>query len=165
MAIATEKLTIAEFERQYGSEKPYYEFWHGEAVQKSMPTWLHALLQRILMDLLSQAGYKAGSEVKLKIDPELQLIPDVVATRGRIELPYPTNPLEIVVEILSADDAMSRVLAKCRAYQSWGFEQIYVVDPEARVVFRWAENRLEEVNEFASIAVDRIWSSLDQALS
>ncbi len=117
------------------------------------------------MDLLSEAGYKAGSEVKLKIDPELQLIPDLVATRGPIELPYPSKPLEIVVEILSEDDPMSRILAKCRMYKNWGFEQVYVVDPYTRVLFRWSDHRLEEVSEFARVPVDRIWSALDQALA
>jgi len=165
MATAAEKLTVAEFERQYGQVKPYYEFWHGEALQKSMPTWLDALLQKILMDLLSEAGYKPESEVKLKIDPEFHAIPDVIATRGRIELPYPTKSVEVVVEVLSDDDPTSRILTKCRAYQDWGFEQICVVDAKSRIVFRWADHRLEEVNVFASISVERIWSALDQALA
>jgi len=70
MLAISRKLTVAEFEEQYGREKPYYEFWQGEPVQKSTATWMHGLLQRIIMDLLSSVGYKAGSEVKLKIDPD-----------------------------------------------------------------------------------------------
>jgi Uma2 family endonuclease len=165
MDTVTEKITLAEFEKQYGHEKPYYEFWHGEAVQKSMPTWIHGLLQMILSSLLSEAGYKAGSEVKLKIDPDFHPVPDVIATRRPIEAPYPTKAVEIVIEILSDDDPMSRVLAKCRTYQSWGFEQIYVVDPQTRTVFRWIDQRLEETNTLASLPVIRIWTALDQELS
>jgi Uma2 family endonuclease len=164
MPTVTAKLTVAEFEKQYGDAKPYYEFWFGEPVQKSMPTWMHGLLQKIVVDLLSEAGYKAACEVKLKIDTEFQPIPDVIATRARIELPYPVKPVELVVEILSEDDAMSRVLTKCRAYQKWGFQQIYVVDPGARIIFRWADHRLEEVDALDSISVDRIWSALDREL-
>lgn len=59
------------------------------------------------MNLLSEAGYRAGSEVKLKIDPRSHPIPDVIATRGRVELPYPTKAVEIVIEILSEEDSMS----------------------------------------------------------
>ncbi|MGH9583268.1 MAG: Uma2 family endonuclease [Bryobacteraceae bacterium] len=164
MATVADKLTVAEFEKQYGEEKPYYEFWHGEAVQKAMGNWVHGLLEKILMDLLSEAGYKAGAEVMLKIDPDFRPVPDVVATRGRIEIPYPTEALEIVIEILSADDRISRILAKCRAYRSWGFEQVYVVDPDTRVLFRWTDHRLEEVNTFASVPAERIWSGLEEAL-
>jgi Uma2 family endonuclease len=155
---------VVEFEKQYGQEKPYYEFWNGEAVQKSASTWIHGLLQGILASFLSQAGYTAGSEVKLKIDPDFHPIPDVIATRGRVELPYPTKSVEIVLEILSDDDPMSRILTKCRAYQNWGFEQVYVVDPKTRIVFRWADQRLEEVNTLATVPVDKIWSALEQEL-
>ncbi len=164
MATVANKLTVAEFEKQYGYEKPYYEFWHGEAVQKSMPTWIHGLLQIILSRLLSEAGYKAGSEVKLKIDPDFHPVPDVIATRRRVEAPYPTKAVEIVIEILSDDDPMSRVLTKCTTYQSWGFEQIYVVEPQTRTVFRWTDQRLEETKTLASLPVDWIWSALDQEL-
>jgi Uma2 family endonuclease len=164
MTTVTEKLTVPEFENQYGHEKPYYEFWYGEAVQKSMRTWIHSLLHRSLQDLLSQAGYKAGPEVKLKIDPDFHPVPDVIATRRQVEVPYPTKAVEIVIEILSDDDPMSRVLTKCRTYQSWGFEQIYVVDPQTRIVFRWTDQRLEETNTLASLPVGQIWSALDQEL-
>lgn len=164
MSTIAQKLTLAEFEQQYGHEKPYYEFWDGQAVQKCVPTWLHGLLQGILIELLAQSGYKAGSEVKLKVDTGFQPIPDVIATHGRVELPYPTKAVEIVIEILSEEDPMSRVLTKCRAYEGWGFEQVYVIDPEARIVFCWAGHQLEEVSHVDSISVDRIWTALDQEL-
>ncbi len=164
MPAVSQTLTLREFEAQFSHQKPYYEFWYGEAIQKAMPTWIHGLLQRILMDLLVQAGYKAGSEVKLKIDPDFQPVPDLIATLGYIEQPYPTSAVEIVVEILSDDDSMSRILAKCRTYQSWGFQQIYVVDPAARLVFRWSEHRLEEVELVAAQPVSLIWTALDKEL-
>jgi Uma2 family endonuclease len=162
MATAASKLTVAKFEKQYGGEKPYYEYWHGEAIQKTGGTWIHGLTQSIVTQLLSQAGYCAVLEATLKIDPDFHPLPDVVATRRRIELPYPTTPLEVLIEILSEDDLLSRVLTKLRAYDSWGFEQVYLVDPPNRTVFRWHDHRLEEVNELAEIPADRIWAALDQ---
>ncbi len=45
-------LTLAEFHARYDGEKPYYELWNGEAIQKSVPIWLHNLLERILAELL-----------------------------------------------------------------------------------------------------------------
>jgi Uma2 family endonuclease len=163
MAAIAQKLSVAEFEQKYGHEKPYYEFWHGEAIQKSMATW-HGLVVRILMDLLTEAGFKAATEVTLKIDPDFHPIPDVIGTRGPIEHPNPTRATEVVVEVLSADDPMSLVLYKCRAYQAWGYEQIYVVDPSSRLVFRWVDRGLEEAAAFASIPVNQIWLKLDAQL-
>lgn len=48
------------------------------------------------MELLSQAGYKSESEVKLKIDPGFHPVPDVIATRGPVEQPYRTNEVQNV---------------------------------------------------------------------
>ncbi len=165
MATTTERLTLTEFERQYGHEKPWYEYWRGEAVQKSMPTWIHGLLQAILSELLTRAGLVPGSEVRLKIDLDLQLVPDLIATRRAIESAYPVSGVEVAVEILSEGDSMSRMLAKCEAYQRWGFEQIYVIDPVTRTVFRWLGNRLEKVDELAGFAAGDIWLALDARLT
>jgi Uma2 family endonuclease len=164
MATVSHKLTLDEFAARYAGEKPYYEFWFGEAVQKSASTWIHASLQRILMNLLSDAGYKAGSELELRIDPEFHPIPDVVATKRPIEIPYPTKAVEVVVEILSDDDSRSRLIKKCQYYQDWGFEQIYVVDPNLRVVFRWANNTLEETATVVGLPAARIWAALEAAI-
>src|SRR2546430_4302142 len=41
-------LSIEAFRDQYCGVKPYYEYWHGVPVQKSMPTWLHSLLQHLI---------------------------------------------------------------------------------------------------------------------
>lgn len=164
MATLLPTLTLAEFEARFGHEKPYYEFWYGEAIQKSMPSWIHGLLQGILIGLLRQAGYKAASEVKLKVNTAFQPVPDVIATKGHIDLPYPTKALEIVIEILSDDDPMSRLLTKCRTYQDWGFSEIYVVDPTARLVFRWSGHQLQEVNLIAGQAASSIWTALDKEI-
>jgi Uma2 family endonuclease len=162
MATASHTLTLAEFDTQFAHLKPYYEFWNGEAIQKSMPTWVHGLIQGLSIELLRRAGYRAASDVKLKISPSFHPVPDIIATKGHIQHPYPTTPLEIVIEILSEDDTMSRLLTKCRTYQDWGFQQIYVVDPAARLIFRWSENRLEETTAIAGQPADMLWSELDQ---
>jgi Uma2 family endonuclease len=124
VASVAQKLTWEEFERQYGPSEKRFEYWSGEAIPRSIPTWLHGLLQAIIVSLLQQAGYRAGAEVELRIGEEARPRPDVIATRGKVELPYPTRAVEIVVEILSENDHMSHVLNKCRAYQRWGFHHI-----------------------------------------
>lgn len=57
MAISTtDRLSVEEFRTRYAEEKPYHEYWFGEAVQKSAPTWLHGLLQLIVCEFLTRAG-------------------------------------------------------------------------------------------------------------
>jgi hypothetical protein len=67
-------LTIEEFHRSYSGKKPNSEF-------------------------LRRAGYKTGSEVELRIDPDWTPVPDLIATRKKVEQPYPTTPVEVVIEL------------------------------------------------------------------
>ncbi len=164
MSGVAEKLTLVEFQSKYQHRDRSYEYWHGEAVPKGMPTWIHGLLQKIIMALLDEAGYVAAAEVELRIVADAHPKPDVIATSGEVEDPYPTKPVDVVVEILSKDDAMPYVLEKCQAYQAWGFKYIYVANPESRQLFRWTGMALEMTNELTSIPGARIWQELDQAL-
>ena len=60
---APAKLTLGEFETLYGDSKPHYEYWDEEARQKTKPTLLHGLLQKIMMLLLDDLGSSIpGSE-------------------------------------------------------------------------------------------------------
>jgi Uma2 family endonuclease len=164
-------LTVFEFERQYGELKPHHEYWFGEAISKATPTWLHGLLQKIVMTLLDEAGYKSGSEVKLKISSEFQPVPDVIATSGRIDVPYPATPVDVVVEILSAEDSFQRVLRKCKLYAAWGIAVVVVIDPEEREGWVW-ENETQALrvasaivlNNGRGISFQRIFDALDAAL-
>ena len=159
-------MTVEQFERQYGHEKPYFEYWFGQPVQKAMPTWIHSMLQKIIMRLLDDTGYESGAEVRLKISADFQPLPDVSAVLpGQVELPYPTRPVEVVVEILSPDDQFSQVLGKCQFYGDLGIKNIYVVDPEARQIWSWRRDQAPAlVDTLMSIQASAIWSELDRRI-
>jgi len=164
MLAVAEKLTLSEFQAKYEKGDRTYEYWHGRAIPKGMPTWIHGILQVVVSDLLVEAGYTAGSEVELRIAADAHPKPDVIATKGGVEDPYPTKAVDVVVEILSPDDAMAYVIEKCRAYQDWGFPGIYVVDPESRLVFRWTGSALEIAEFIATAASAQVWERLEKAL-
>ncbi|HTU46614.1 MAG TPA: Uma2 family endonuclease [Terriglobales bacterium] len=165
MATVAEKLSFLEFQAKYESDDDTsYEYWCGEAIKRSMPTWIHGALQAIISELLRKAGYIAGSEVELRIVPDAHPKPDVIATSRDIEVPYPTKAVDVVVEILSENDAMAYVLEKCQAYQDWGFQYIYVVNAGRRQLLRWTGTALEISNELTSIPAARIWERLDEAM-
>ncbi len=162
MATATQKLTLKEFEEQYGRSERTYEFWYGEAVPKGMPTWVHGLLQQIIMSLLLETGFvAAASEVELRIEVGAHPKPDVVASRTKPSGRYPTSGLDVVVEILSEDDSYAQVQRNCRKYQEWGFGRIYLVDPSDRSVIEWRDGAQNPVASMAGIPVERIWQKLD----
>jgi len=161
-------LTVEEFRERYAGEKPYFEYWFGEAIQKPVPTWLHSLLQQILGELFTQAGYKSGPELELRIDPEWQPKPDVAAALF-VEQPYPTKPIDVVAEVLSPEDRMQLVYRKCREYERIGIGAIFVLDGEYKEVWEWSRqtHNLERVDQLVLpngvfIAVQRIWDELDR---
>ena len=164
MTALAEKLTYPEFQSKYEHGDHSFEYWKGQAIPKGMPTWIHGLLQGIIMQLLSDASYIAASEVELRIVGDAHPKPDVIATSSAIEEPYPTKAVDVVVEILSEDDTMPYVLEKCEAYEAWGFKFIYLVNPQTRQLFRWTRRGLEISSELTSIPAARIWEHLDQAL-
>lgn len=111
------------------TEKPYCEYLDGVLRPKAMPTKLHALIQKILMTLLDRQRVEALSEVHVRLSPTKYLIPDVIAA-PEIQSPYPTEPVLLCVEILSPEDRVGAMLAKCEEYHAWGVPFCWVIDPE-----------------------------------
>lgn len=168
--VSSTPLTIEQFERLYGEEKPAYEYWDGIAIQKPMPTLLHSFLQFVLQTLFIQRGLAAGGEVRVKIHPTREPVPDVIAGE-RLQAPYPKKPMPIVVEILSPGDSLQQVRRKCQFYAAQQIPGIYVFDPEDRTSDRWnaARKALEPVTAIeipgqAPLLVSEIWSALDERL-
>jgi Uma2 family endonuclease len=55
----------------------------------------------------------------------------------------PTSPPLIAIEILSPDDRMAETLDKLREYRRWGVPHVWLVDPEAQVLYSFAEDALK----------------------
>jgi Uma2 family endonuclease len=132
MAAAQGYISLARFEKLYKDQKPYYEYWFGEAIQKAMPTALHGTFQPVLAMILFQRGWKAATEVRLKLSEMAQPIPDLIADARRIEFPYPTEPFDLCVEILSPDDDIQVTFQKCAHYLDWRIGSAWIIDPIKR---------------------------------
>ena len=164
-------MSVEQFRARYAGIKPYFEYWHGEAVQKTSSTWLHSLVQRLIADLLEEGGYYSGIEIELRIDENWQPVPDVVGATS-IEQPYPARPVELVVEILSPEDRFSRVVAKCREYVKIGVMHVFVIDPEQRIAYQWNAGRghLENIDAIMlpngnRVELTALWSRVDAKLN
>ena len=167
--VAEHKLTKEEFHARYDGEKPYFEYWNGEAVQKSAPTLLHALIQRILLNLLQGIGYSSFPELEIRLNPNYQPIPDVVAMEKLPKGSYPTEPFEVVIEILSPDDNFSRTLRKCAMYEGWSISQIVVIDPTDRLIWSYQNGRPIETDVIATrgdqkVLAAALWEEVDRSL-
>jgi Uma2 family endonuclease len=168
----TTLLTLEQYRERYSGESGY-EFYFGEAVRKPMVTRLHGALAVILAKLFHEAGYFSTCEVDLRIDPNWEPRPDVMAEDPDSDLsaPYPTKPVAIVAEILSPSDSMSGVFRKCGDYARVGVAQIFVLDPEERRVWQWSREtkNLERIDQLllgngAVLPASRVWIELDRRI-
>jgi Uma2 family endonuclease len=153
VAAQTVPLSLAEFQKRYEGAKPAYEYWHGTVIQKSMPTALHGFLQILLGILLERAGWTTAAEVRLKIVADAELVPDLIAVRGKLKSSYPTVAPELCIEILSPKDTLPKALEKARTYIAWGSEQAWIIDPDKRTAWTLSQG-----------AADPIWVSPNASL-
>lgn len=170
MATVPTRISLEEFHTRYGHESGY-EYWFGEVVQKSVPTWLHAILQALLVEIFYEQGYFSGSELDLRISPEFQPRPDVAASLELESHGYPTKPIDIVAEILSPNDIAVKTREKCQYYSELGIPQIYAFDPVERAAAQWnaAKEELEIISELrltngSTIRVNDIFARFDERL-
>jgi Uma2 family endonuclease len=169
VAAQPQPLTLAQFDAMYSSQKPYYEYWYGQAIQKAMPTKLHSALQVILALILREIGLLALTELRINLGDEARPLPDVAGFAQPFAGMYPTEPFEAAIEILSPDDSMQYLMRKCRRYAQWGIQNIFVFDPEDRVGLKWNRDTdgLDSISELivdgrTPVPLSRIWSELDR---
>jgi Uma2 family endonuclease len=118
------------------TEKPNREYRDGEVSEKAMPTTVHAWIQSLLIVLLSRQGKIALSELTLPVTPTTYLVPDV-AVVSSLQLPYPSDPAQLCIEILSPEDRVGAMLAKCEKYHAWGVPYCWVIDPVKRTAWEY----------------------------
>jgi Uma2 family endonuclease len=136
MAAQPLPLTLEEFHRLYDGGKPAYEYWYGAAVQKSMPTMLHGVVQTVIGIMLENTGWNTATEVRLKVVSEAEPVPDLIAVRGALQSSrYPTTAPELCIDILSPDDSLPRTFQKAAKYLNWGTKCVWVIDPERRIAW------------------------------
>ena len=112
--------------------KPNCEYRDGVITQKAMPTYEHSQVQSQVDTLIRTnfSQFRAGPEQTVRLSERRYLIPDVAVQRtDRIQKPYPTEPIHLCVEILSPDDRLSEVIAKCEEYLAWGVPMVWIIDP------------------------------------
>lgn len=149
MSTVAYRLTVQQFRERYAGSKPYFELLAGEAIQKTVPTRAHAVLQFILCLMLRDLGFKSLPELTLAIDESWEPTPDVCGLLGPVDDPYPTRAVAVAIEILSPDDRFTRVILKCRRYAEWGVADILVFDPAGREAWYWstAANGLTPIDQ------------------
>jgi Uma2 family endonuclease len=135
MAITTTPLiSVEEYLRR--TEKPNAEYEDGILYPKPLATTAHAYIQTESVRLLREQGAIALTELTLPLSSTRFLVPDVTVVR-RMERPYPTEPAILCIEILSPEQHLGEMLAKCEKYHDWGVPYCWVIDPDKKTAWEY----------------------------
>ncbi len=113
-------------------------------------------MQFIIATLLERAGWNTSLEVRLKVAPDAEPVPDVIAVQGKFKGPYPTSAPELCVEILSPGDTLPKTLEKAKRYISWGSQCVWMIDPEKRTAWTLSRDRTPDPSWISPGGVLRI---------
>jgi Uma2 family endonuclease len=125
-------ITVEEYLRS--TAKPNCEYRDGVLYPKALATTDHGILQGAVGAALYRLGLRVAVELTVKLAPTKYLVPDVAAAHV-LQNPYPTEPVLLCCEILSPQDSLVAMLAKCEEYHAWGVPFCWVIDPVKRTAW------------------------------
>jgi Uma2 family endonuclease len=120
------------------------EYLDGEIVDRNMGEIPHAYLQaklsRLLWQLYSHLGIFVLTEIRVQITSERFRVADVAVWRdSNIGTGIPTVTPFLVIEILSPEDRMVRMLPKIQEYLAIGVEWVWVIDPDEKSALSYSQ--------------------------
>jgi Uma2 family endonuclease len=146
----TEELwTVREYLRT--SWSPDREYVDGRIEERNFGEKEQSILKRFLTVLFAINRAAWGVEVFPELRTQTQArrfrVPDVLVVRSGEKFErYVTQPPLIAIEILSPEDTLRAMQAKAAEYRAFGVEHIWIVDPEPRIAYRYADGAFEEVH-------------------
>ena len=115
------------------------EYRNGEVVERNLPDYLHGKVQGLLFMFFAMLRKKLAvypcTETRMRVAPDIVLIPDVAVFYGSEPKSVPDSPPLIVIEILSPDDRLTAVREKLENYKAWGVAHVWLADPHARRLY------------------------------
>jgi Uma2 family endonuclease len=125
-------------------EGPDCEYLDGEIVERNVGEIPHGKTQGNLYYLLRQLRSLLGilviPEIRIQISPTRCRVADLAVWRDdNIGTAIPTVAPFLVVEIMSPEDRMVRMLPKIQEYLSIGVEYIWIVDPQEQSALLYSQ--------------------------
>jgi Uma2 family endonuclease len=133
------------------SWSPDRELVDGRIEERNLGEKDHSVIQRFLTVLFAikraEWGVEVFPELRTQTAAKNFRVPDVLVVRtGESIDRYVTRPPLIAIEILSPEDRLTAMEGKAAEYRRFGVENIWVIDPEARVAYRYTGAGLEKVH-------------------
>jgi len=148
LPISEELWTVREYLAT--SWSPDREYVDGRIEERNLGEKEHSIIQRYLTVLFAikrtEWDVEVFPELRTRIAAKNFRVPDVLVVRaGESFERYVTRPPLIAIEILSPEDSLRTMQEKAAQYRRFGIENIWIVDPEPRLGYRYTAAGLEEV--------------------
>jgi Uma2 family endonuclease len=123
----------------------------GRIEERNLGEKEHSIIQRYLTFLFmlkrAEWGVEVFPELRTQTGARNFRVPDVLVVRaGESFERYLTHPPLIAIEILSPEDSLRRMQEKASEYRGFGIDNIWMIDPEPRVAYKYTSAGLEEVH-------------------
>ena len=132
------------------SWSPDRELVDGRIEERNLGEKEHSIIQRYLTFLFmlkrDEWGVEVFPELRTQTKAKNFRVPDVLVTRAgeKFERYVKRAPL-VAIEILSPEDSLQSIQRKAAEYRSFGVENIWMIDPENRRVYRYGSDGIDEV--------------------
>jgi Uma2 family endonuclease len=144
MAVGT-LISVEEYLRT--SYDPDVEYIDGVIEERNVGEREHSLVQSNLIFFLRQKYPKVGvwPEWRSRTRETRFRVPDVCVTLSDPHTKILIEPAFLVIEILSDEDRMSRVLARLQEFAANGVPHIWLIDPQLQAMFVYRSGDLQEI--------------------
>ena len=136
--------------------EPDAEYVDGEVEQRPTGEYDHSTWQQAIEQWFLQHArewnIRVRCELRVQVSPTRFRVPDVVLfDRTHSVEQVLTHPPIAVFEVLSPEDATSRLLSKLDDYERMGIQGIFVIDPERERTFQYSEGNLLQCRQTGTL--------------
>jgi Uma2 family endonuclease len=144
----------------HSSWSPDCDFVDSRIEERNVGSLKHSLILRSLLWILSGKerwqtwGFLPLPSLRIRVSASRVRIPDICVLKqgdGQCEAALGSRPTAIF-EVLEPEDRFGATMEKLFDFDRFGAENIWIIDPEPRIAYRYADNSLQEVKE-AELAV------------
>jgi Uma2 family endonuclease len=132
------------------SYRPDCDFVDGRSEERNIGSFDHSIMVRSLICMLTDRQepwrFLALPSLRMRIALKLVRVPDVcLIERTSPREQVLNHPPLAVIEVLDELDRFSATMRKFDDYLRFGIQNIWVIDPEPRIAYRYTAVGLEEV--------------------
>ena len=136
------------------SWEPDAEYVGGLIEERPMGEWSHADWQAAVVEFFRNRrkdwNIRVAPELRVQVKPDHYRVPDItILDRNQPIEQIVTHPPLAVIEILSPDDSLSRMLKKLQEYEQMGIQTILILNPGGDEHYRFSAFGLTPLKESA----------------